>query len=355
MLGRICGWPRTLGLALLLGMSGGAPTLAAECVGRNLMDALPAGRMAEIRARADAAPFARGLLWQATKGEARIVLVGTYHFGDDRLDPMLDRLRPEVAGAAALLVEAGPTEEAALEKALRADPTLMADPTGPTLPERLDKPDWDRLSAAMTARGVPAVVTSRLRPWYVATMLGLSPCMLRQAAEGAQIAGLDHRLIDAAGAAGTPVRALEPWDTLFKVFSGMTPREEVEMIRSALPQAEQADDYATTLTDAYFDGEVWLLWEFGRFDAYDTSGLSRSEVDEMMDLTQRQLMDSRNSAWIAPLTQAAEAAGGAGKPVVAAFGALHLPGEHGVLKLLQDRGWTISPLDPATPQERQPT
>lgn len=127
------------------------------------------------------------------------------------------------------------------------------------------------------------------------------------------------------------------------------------MMRSALPQAEAADDYATTLTDAYFAGEVWLLWEFGRFDAYDNSGLSRAEVDEMMALTRRQLMDGRNRAWIAPLTQAAEAAARDGKPVMAAFGALHLPGENGVLKLLQDRGWTISPLDPATPTERPPT
>mgnify|MGYP002652706691 CR=1 FL=1 len=33
---------------------------------------------------------------------------------------------------------------------------------------------------------------------------------------------------------------------------------------------------------------------------------------------------------------------GRGKPVVAAFGALHLPGKDGVLRLLERDGWTIT-------------
>ena len=60
-----------------------------------------------------------------------------------------------------------------------------------------------------------------------------------------------------------------------------------------------------------------------------------------MALAQERLMDRRNRAWIAPLTQAAEAAAPKGTEVVAAFGALHLPGEEGVLRLLERDGWTV--------------
>lgn len=316
---------------------------ATACAGRDLMADVPPARMAEMQAAADAVPFSRGLFWQAKKGEARIILAGTYHFGDDRHDAAVTRLRPVIARAGALLVEAGPKEEARLAEALRADPALMADPAGAVLPGKLGRADWHRLAAAMQARGVPPETAAHLRPWYLATMLGLSPCMLRQAAEGGDTGGLDHRLIAAAESEGTPIRALEPWDTLFSVFAGMTPTEQLDMLRAALPQAEHADDYATTLTEAYFSGNVWLLWEFGRYDAYDTSGLSRAEVDKLTDLTRRQLMDNRNHAWIAPLTQAAQAAAAQGKPVVAAFGALHLPGEAGVLRLLERDGWQVEP------------
>lgn len=334
---------RWKGLALAVALLLPLPAAAATCTGDDLIAALPAADRATLEAAVDAVPYGRGVLWQATKDGARILLVGTYHFGDDRHAATVAALRPEIAAADALLVEAGPAEEERLQAALAADPALMVAAEGPTLPERLAPAEWTRLSDALAQRGMPAVVAAKLRPWYVATMLGFSPCMLRQVAETGETGGLDHLLIEAAGDAGVPVRALEPWDTLFTIFAGMTPQEELDMIRAALPAAAHADDYAVTLTEAYFAGETWLIWEFGRLDAYRTSGLGRAEVDAQVALMQRNLMDSRNRAWIAPLTGAAEAAATRGKGVVAAFGALHFPGESGVLRLLEREGWTITP------------
>lgn len=321
-----------------------AASASAECAGNNLFDTMPPGQRAEIDAAVAGVPYHQGLLWQASKGGQVMTLVGTYHFGDPRHDAMLARLEPLVADAAAVLVEAGPREERKLTEALAKDPTLMVDPDGPTLPERLDDRDWALLSGAMAERGTPAVVTSKLRPWYVAMMLGVSPCMMRQAAQGG-VHGLDRRLVARAEDLEIPVRALEPWDTVFTLFNHLTPQQEIEMIRAALPAAAHADDYAVTLTDAYFAGDVWAIWEFGRFDAYRNSGLSRGQVDAQMRLAKEQLMDGRNRAWIGPLTQAAQDAAAQGKGIVAGFGALHLPGEEGVLRLLEQDGWVIERLD----------
>ncbi|SNR24978.1 TraB/GumN family protein [Paracoccus sediminis] len=322
----------------------GAAATASECVGTNLFDAMTPAQRSEIDAAVADVPFHKGLLWRASRGDRSITLVGTYHFGDPRHDAMMARLEPLIAQAATVLVEAGPVEERKLSEALAADPALMADPTGPTLPERLSGRDWALLSAAMADRGTPAVVTSTLRPWYVAMMLGISPCMMRQMArDGAQ--GLDRRLVDRAVDLDVPVRALEPWDTVFSLFRGLTPQQEIGMIRAALPAAAYADDYAVTLTDAYFAGDIWAIWEFGRFDAYRNSGLSRGQVDAQMDLAKARLMDGRNRAWIAPLTQAATDAARQGRGIVAGFGALHLPGDGGVLRLLEKDGWSIERLD----------
>lgn len=319
---------------------------ATACTGRDLMAELSPDERAGLRVAVDAVPHARGLFWRAEKDGARITLIGTYHFGDARHDAIADRFAPEIAAADALLVEAGPEEEAALAAALAENPALMLEPEGPTLPERLSEAEWQRLSGALAERGIPAVVASRMRPWYVATMLGLSPCMLQEAAaRGGETGGLDHKLIERALAADVPVRALEPHDTVLRVFGDMTGDEEFDMIRAALPAAEHADDYATTLIEAYFAEDAWMLWEFGRHDAYENSGLSREAVDAQMTLAKRELMDERNAAWMAPLTGAAEAAATRGKAVVAGFGALHLPGEDGVLRLLERDGWTVSRIE----------
>lgn len=319
---------------------------ASECVGTNLFETMTRDQRAEIDAAVAGVPFHQGLLWQASKGGQSMILVGTYHFGDPRHDAMLARLEPMLANAAAVFVETGPEEERRLTEALASDPTLMVDSTGPTLPERLDDHDWAALSAAMADRGTPAVITSKLRPWYVAMMLGVSPCMMQQMADGeGQQEGLDHRLMGRAEALDIPIRSLEPWDTVFTLFRDLTPQQEIEMIRAALPAASYADDYAVTLTDAYFAGDVWRIWEFGRFDAYRSSGLTRDQVDAQMELVQEQLMDRRNAAWIDPLIEGARDAAAQGKGIVAGFGALHLPGRGGVLNLLEQDGWTITRLD----------
>lgn len=322
-----------------------APVAGAACVGRDLIAELPPAEQDALRAAVDAVPHSRGLFWQAEKDDARIVLIGTYHFGDTRHDSAIERFSPVITEADALLVEAGPDEETKLTQALQRDPSLMSDTDGSTLPERLEPEEWERLAGALEARNIPAVVGSRLRPWYVATVLGLSPCMLNDLAEQGDNPGLDHRLIAVAEESGTPVRALEPWDTLFSVFKSMSPEEELDMIRAALPQAERADDFAVTMLNAYFDEDVWALWEFGRMDALTHSGLSSEAVEQQVGLMQRELMNKRNRAWIARLEDAATQAAAGGKPVVAAFGALHLPGEGGVLSLLERDGWSVTRIE----------
>ncbi|WBU63109.1 TraB/GumN family protein [Paracoccus aerodenitrificans] len=316
---------------------------AQQCAGDNLIAALPEADRAEISRRTEAVPYTEGLFWRAEKGGDSMILIGTFHFDHPLHSQVLERFGQDLANADALLVEMGPEEQAQLQQAMIEDPSLMMQPDGPTLPERLSDAQWQQLSGAMEDRGIPAVMVSKMRPWYAATMMGLSPCMMREmAANGGEMTGLDWQLVKAATQSGTRIKALEPWDTVLKMFGQMTPEEQIEMIVYSLPAAAHADDYAATMIDAYADQSVWPIWEFGRIDAYSNTDLSRDEVDEMTAEAQELLMDDRNRSWIGPLTKAAEAAGGEG--IVAAFGALHLPGENGVLRLLEKDGWSIERL-----------
>lgn len=345
---RLGAWLRRGAVALSLALTAAAPgTAATVCNGRDLMAEMPAETAAQLREAVAGVPFAHGTMWQATRRDARIVLVGTYHFDDPRLDAQAAALGPLLTASDALMVEAGPEEEAALKHALAADPSLIVDATGKTLPERLTPEEWDALSDAMAARGVPPILVSRMRPWYVSMLLGISPCMLaemRKRGDG-DIAGLDRRLMRMAARDGVPVAAVEPYDTVFRLFDGLSPDDALASVRAGLIEAEEPDDFSATTTEAFFRGEVWELWEWSRLRAYEDGSMSRDEVDRQMALMQEVLMDSRNARWIAPLEARAEKAGAKGKPVMAAVGALHLPGEKGVLRLLERKGWTVAPLD----------
>ena len=310
----------------------------AECVGRDLVAALPEAERAALRARADAVPFARGNLWRASRDGQEVVLVGTYHLDDPRHSETMDLLAPALAGSATLLVEAGPEEEAALKHRLSREPELMIQTTGPTLPETLPPEQWQAVSEALKARGVPAFMGAKLKPWYLTMLLSVPVCALEAATQGSR--GLDGMLIEAAATRGIPVRALEPYDTVLRLFGDMPEAQQIEMVTSTLALEAQSEDMGATLAAAYFAGESRLIWEFSQLQNLRLPGSTPQKVAEDFALMEEVMVAGRNRDWIARIED--EAARG---PVLVAFGALHLSGDEGVLNLLAQRGFTIRPLE----------
>ena len=100
-----------------------------------------------------------------------------------------------------------------------------------------------------------------------------------------------------------------------------------------------SEDYFTTLVDSYFAGESRQAWELMRHVSYDMPGYSREQIDADFARMEELVSSSRNRTWIPVLTNAA-----AEGPVFAAFGALHLSGEDGVLNLLKKEGFTLEEL-----------
>lgn len=326
---------RTALLCLLLVLPG--RIAAASCAGTDLWPTLPVADRAAIEAVVDDLAYPRGNFWRATRGEELVHLVGTYHFDDPRHDAIAERLAPVIAASRAVLVEAGPEEQEKLKSDMTRRPDRLFLVSGPTLPERLEKADWQALAAAMQARGIPAFMASKMQPWYVSMMLAIPPCAMTGMAEG--VRGLDERIISLARARQVPVRALEPYDTVFGLFDAMGPEAQLDMILTTLAMGDQAEDYSATLTAAYFREDVRVTWELGRRAAYGLQGKTPESVDADMAAMEEALIFRRNRSWL-PVIEAAAAEG----PAFVAFGALHLSGRDGVLALLEREGFTLERL-----------
>lgn len=327
--------PLAVVLGLFLPLAPGAAR--AECQGRDLIAAMAPDERARLTALAAAQPFSEGNLWAAARGDESLVVVGTYHLDDPRHQATLDNLAPYLDQASALLVEAGPDEEKALMDHVAKDPSAMFIIEGPTLLERLPAETWNRLSRAMAERSIPGFMAAKFQPWYATVVLAIPPCAV---AAMSNPKGLDGLLIDRARAAGVPVKALEPYDTVLRLFDGLSEADQIAMIEQTLATEDLAEDFAATLVAAYFRGESRLIWEMMRDMAYDQPGMSRAQVDAEFALMEKLLVEDRNRSWIPVIDAAAETG-----PLVVAFGALHLPGEAGVLNLLAQDGWTIMPLE----------
>jgi hypothetical protein len=168
-------------------------------------------------------------------------------------------------------------------------------------------------------------------------MLGIPPCAVDGVRRGE--VGLDHRLIAEAQARSLPIRALEPYDTLFRMFGDLPPEGELDMVRAALVMADRPEDMTVTLANAYFAGRSQLLWDFTLERALAEPGADRADLTRQFDLMVDVLVTRRNRSWLPVLEDAARHG-----PVLAAFGALHLPGDTGVLALLAGRGFAITPI-----------
>ncbi len=182
----------------------------------------------------------------------------------------------------------------------------MVDPEGPPCRNACRPTNGNALSQAMSDRGHTGChQTARMRPWYVALMLGVSPCngphhgragrRVRRPGPPAGGRGAGRARPSVRWSRGTPSSVCSRADA--RTGAGHDPRKPAG--------ASYADDYAVTLTDAYFDGDVWKIWEFGRFDAYANSDCPGKRSIARWTWPRTRLMDDRNRAWIAPLLEGA--------------------------------------------------
>ena len=313
-----------------------AGPLRAEC-GTTGLD-LAGPDVAAIDARVAETPYGVGLLWEARRGDDRLTIVGTLHIGDDRHRPMIDRLTPVIAEADLLMVEITRADEAVMLERIVTEPGLMYITDGPTLPELLTEEDWQRVTEAAARRQIPGFLAAKLRPWALMVTLAIPPCAAANLTEGA---GLDHWLMAVADAYGTRQESLEPPDTLMRLFDAAGQEAELDLLRASLVSDDLLQRMHVSTLESYFAGQTARIMLLNEFAAIEVEALTEEEEAEALAMMTSMLLDRRNLAWLPVIEAAAERH----DDIVVAAGAGHLPGELGILNLLEQSGWSIRRLN----------
>ncbi|MDJ0626807.1 MAG: TraB/GumN family protein [Rhodobacter sp.] len=324
-------------LVALLAILAALPVSAA-CTGTDLLAAMPAGQRDALEAAASDQPYPNGILWRAERGDQIIHVIGTLHLHDPRHRATLDRIDTHIARSDTVFLEFGPGDEKRLQAKIAQEPDLAFITDGPTLPDQLADEDWNRLRQVMADRGVPGFLAAKMKPWMAMTTLGIAKCALHDLQGG--LRGLDHMVMERALELGKTPKALEPVETLFDIFGSYSPEEQLDLLRLTLDQQlDNPDAQMTTLIEAYFRGEIRLIWEWSFAVAQDAMGLSDTDWQAQVARAEEALINRRNRAWMDRILPAA-----ADGEVLVAAGALHLPGEQGLLNLLARQGFTLTRL-----------
>lgn len=310
-----------------------AGPVAALCAGDSFYNQLSIAQQADVTTAAAATPYGKGLIWTATKDDTTLTIVGTLHIYDPRLEAIRDRVA--LSDADLLMLETTPDQEAALQEALIADPDLYLINDGPTLPDLLPPDLWDQVVRAASDRGLPSFFVAKFQPWYLGLTLGIPACAIAEIANGAN--GLDHLLMADAQTADVPLAALEQWDVLFDLLSAGTQDDQIAQLQMNLIDAAAHQAVMVAMLDAYIAEDTAIVWELGRVAAETLTDMPAEQVTAQMAAMQDSLLIQRNLNWIPVIAEAAATH----DRIVVAFGAAHLPGEQGVLKLLEQAGWAL--------------
>jgi hypothetical protein len=177
----------------------------------------------------------------------------------------------------------------------------------------------------MAGRGYPAAVVNRLQPWAVVLILNMP-----QPETGLF---LDYLLYIKAAEQGKTVIGLEQMGEQLAVFTSLSLNEQVSMLRDTLRDHHNFSQLFEQLLSTYLERDLQKLLELSEqqnMRGSDTA-LQQRFMGSLVDERNRRMAER-----LLPLLEAGE--------VFAAVGALHLPGDTGLLALLRRQGLRVSPV-----------
>jgi uncharacterized protein len=265
--------------------------------------------------------FDRGLLWKIEPpGAEPSYLFGTMHSED----PAVVRLPLPVQQA--FDRARGLVLEVVLDPAsliMMSTAFMLAD--GSTLQSHIGAPLYQRAVKAMADYGMPEMMVSGMKPWAVAVTLMTPPN------ETGMV--LDLMLYQQAISAGKPVDGLETPMEQLSVFDALPEQDQTALLEDTLDNLDGMQRMLRQLKSAYLARDLRRLVAVS--DA-SMASLHDNDPQRAARFTDR-LITERNrrmaERMAAPLHQ--------GRQFIA-VGALHLPGEDGLLALLSRQGYRVS-------------
>ncbi|MDH5517498.1 MAG: TraB/GumN family protein [Gammaproteobacteria bacterium] len=262
-----------------------------------------------------------GLLWKIHKaGQHDSYLFGTIHISDSRVMELLDVVQPSLQSSELFAMEV-----LLDDSAMQAISAASFFEHGERLQNYIEKPVYNRILSIMNQYyAIPPVLVNKMKPWAVMATISSPPPESNRAV-------LDVELQNTADELQHPVVALETVEEQIEALSGLAMSEQIWILNKAVEDFEKSMGLWEQMIEYYLHRNLQALVDIQQSMMDDSSTID----DRFME----KLLDQRNIKMAARLYAIMK-----NKSVFAAIGALHLPGEKGVLHLLEKEGYKIERL-----------
>ncbi|WP_048644969.1 TraB/GumN family protein [Nitratireductor soli] len=331
--------PILLLTALLAGLLAATPVAARDardivCTGRSLLTELAAENPAllqEVRQEAAETPNGSGLLWRVEKeGAAPSYLFGTMHMSDPRVATLPAAAQTAFDRADRIVIETTDIlDQRAMAAAMFKQPDLTMFTGNQTLADYLTEDDRKLVESALSARGVPFASVKKMKPWMLIALVALPACEVERKDAGMPV--LDIKLAQEAQADGKELLGLESAVEQLAAMASLPMEMHARGLVETLALGDRLDDVMETMIALYLDGETGMFWPLIRaaVPEQDAGEADYAAFDQAMVKARNGVMAERAMPILAQ-----------GNAFIA-VGALHLPGEEGLIEKLRKAGYIV--------------
>lgn len=260
------------------------------------------------------------LFWSLERdGRVAGYLLGTVHSEDPRVLDFRPEFLNRVGECDVFAMELVP-DLATLQRLV----AYMQLPEGQSLRAQLGEARYERVAAALERYGVTAAQAERLKPWAAMMTLSVPP----------PSTGLfmDYALALRARGMGLELRGLEALEEQLGFLEALDPAMALELLDQAVSEAASVERVHREMVDAYLGGRLTALQEQAREELAALTPAARAWFMEQGVTERNRRMAQRTLGWL-----------GDEACLFVAVGALHLPGEAGLIELLRAGGYALRP------------
>lgn len=274
--------------------------------------------------------FADPAFYKVSKGDQQHWLLGSIHAGKPSLYPLPDPIERAWLQSRALVLEVDLTHISQQQWQEMGAITRLVD--GKTLKEHVPLDLYRRTIIAAGQNGLTENMLAPLRPWFAA--ITLTQAALERT-DFSSALGVDQHFAKQAGDSGKPIigfeTLLEQLGYLASVGDNQTLM--LESTLDELPELERGFR------------EVMKAWEEG--DEATLINLLKSEMapPKLQAWLEQTLLAERNHNWLKKWSTLPNES-------FIVVGALHLYSDQGLLALLEQQGWRITPLTEPGPRKQ---
>lgn len=264
----------------------------------------------------------RGFLWEVENKGTTVYLVGSMHFADDSFYPLGDAFEEAFKEADYLGVEID-ISKGADEAQQQLILSLGTYQDGSTLKDHIAAETYTKLGEVLKQNGLEPNVLDTYKPWVVDSTLGT----LKTMASGYEAsAGVDLYFIQKALERQLPIIELESYESQLNMFNNFSAELQEKNLNATLDNIDVVGDSVDAMAEMWKTGNDEQLLELTNSFSEDAEYNQAMLIDRnvgMADKIDGYLKSGKNEEYLIVV------------------GAAHYLGEHGIVKLLEDKGYTV--------------